>query len=157
MLSPSNKKNVSFVSISRSRSLTAFFSLSFAGFLLLSLFLCLTLALYSKLVDMTINVRIQRRFPLSAFVFIDSLVVSASQDAGDYAISRQNNLELHLGCHTCLLSYFTLAYLWCGRTVGRAYGHVITKFSPMGSLPHFLTHGTSRARAPLIMSVSLIP
>ena len=157
MLSPSNKKNVSFVSISRSRSLTAFFSLSFAGFLLLSLFLCLTLALYSKLVDMTINVRIQRQFPLSAFVFIDSLVVSASQDAGDYAISRQNNLELHLGCHTCLLSYFTLAYLWCGRTVGRAYGHVITKFSRMGSLPHFLTHGTSRARAPLIMSVSLIP
>ena len=157
MLSPSNKKSVSFVSISRSRSLTAFFSLSFAGFLLLSLFLCLTLALYSKLVDMTINVRIQRRFPLSAFVFIDSLVVSASQDAGDYAISRQNNLELHLGCHTCLLSYFTLAYLWCGRTVGRAYGHVITKFSRMGSLPHFLTHGTSRARAPLIMSVSLIP
>ena len=30
-----------------------------------------------------------------------SLVVSASQDAGGYAISRQNNLELHLGCHTC--------------------------------------------------------
>ena len=34
------------------------------------------------------------------FVFIDSLVVSALQDAGGYAISRQNNLELHLGCHT---------------------------------------------------------
>ena len=29
------------------------------------------------------------------------------------------------------------------------YGHVIMKFSRMGSLPHFLTHGTSRARAPL--------
>ena len=33
------------------------------------------------------------------------------------------------------------------------YGHVITKFSRMGSLPHFLTHGAplraSRARAPL--------
>ena len=27
------------------------------------------------------------------------------------------------------------------------YGHVIMKFSRMGSLPHFLTHGTSRARA----------
>ena len=28
------------------------------------------------------------------------------------------------------------------RTVGRAvYGHVITKFSRMGSLPHFVTHG----------------
>ena len=34
-----------------------------------SLFLCLTLALYSKLVGMTINVRIQRQFPVSAFVF----------------------------------------------------------------------------------------
>ena len=28
------------------------------------------------------------------------------------------------------------------RTVGRSvYGHVITKFSRMGSLPHFFTHG----------------
>ena len=38
--------------------------------------------------------------------------------------------------------YFTLVCLWCGRTVGRSvYGHVITKFSTMGSLPPFLTHG----------------
>ena len=59
------------------------------------------------------------QFPLSVFVFIDSLVVSALQDAGGYAISYQNNLELHLGCHTCLLIYFTLACLWCGRTGGR--------------------------------------
>ena len=33
------------------------------------------------------------------------------------------------------------------------YGHVITKFSRIGSLPHFFTHGAplraSRARAPL--------
>ena len=56
---------------------------------------------------MTINLslillttRIQKQFPLSVFVFIDSFVVSALQDAGGYAISRQNNLELHLGCHT---------------------------------------------------------
>ena len=39
------------------------------------------------------------------------------------------------------------------RTDGRAGGHVITKFSRMGSLPHFVTHGAplraSRARAPL--------
>ena len=42
--------------------------------------------LYSKFVDMTINLslilqttRIQKQFPLSVFVFIDSLVVSASQ------------------------------------------------------------------------------
>ena len=66
---------------------------------LLSLFLCLSLALYSKFVDMTINLRLilwttrmQKQFPLSVLVFIDSLVVSASQDAVGYAISRQNNL-----------------------------------------------------------------
>ena len=40
-------------------------------------------------------------FSLSVFVFIDSFVVSALQDAGGYEISRQNNLELHLGCRTC--------------------------------------------------------
>ena len=34
-----------------------------------------------------------------------------------------------------------------GRAVGRAvYGHVIAKFSRMGSLPHILTHG-----APLLI------
>ena len=44
--------------------------------------------------------RIQKQFPLYVFVFIDSLVVSSLQDAGGYAISRQNNLELHLGCLT---------------------------------------------------------
>ena len=76
--------------------------------------------------------------------------------------------KIILSC--CWLSYFTLVYLWCGRTVGRsvacsssrrsdsgeqcevkrstkkikareeAYGHVITKISRMGRLPTFLTH-----------------
>ena len=50
--------------------------------------------------------------------------------------------------------------LWCGRTVARAggqsvYGHVITKFSWMGRLLHFLTHGAPlhalQARAPLLV------
>ena len=41
------------------------------------------------------------KFQLFIFFFIDSLVASASRDAGDYVISRRNNLELHLGCHTC--------------------------------------------------------
>ena len=120
---------------------------------LLSLFLCLSLALYSKFVDMTIKLsclilettRIQKQFPLSVFVFIDSLVVSTLQHAGGYAIFLQKSLQLHLGCHTCWLSYFTLVCLWCGRTVGRAsgwtYGHVITKFCRIGRLLHFLTHG----------------
>ena len=48
------------------------------------------------------------------FVFIDSLIVSASQVAGDHENSRQKKLELHLGCHTCSLTYW------------RAYGHVKT-------------------------------
>ena len=51
---------------------------------------------------MTINLRLilkkQKQFSLSIFVFIDSLVVSASQDAGGYVISHQKNIELHLGC-----------------------------------------------------------
>ena len=87
------------------------------------------------------------QFSLSVFVFIDCFVVSALQDAGGCAISRQNNLELHLGCHTCWSSYFTLVYLWCRWTVSRVvYGHVITKFSRMVRLLHFLTHGALLAR-----------
>ena len=62
----------------------------------------------------------QIQFPLSLFVFIDSFVVSVLQDAGGYAISRENNLELHLGYHTCWLSYLTLVCLWCVRTFSRA-------------------------------------
>ena len=126
--------------ISRSSSLSLFFSLRFAG--LSPPFF----SLYSEVVDMTINLslivkttRTHKQFPLSVFVFIDSLVVSASQDAGGYAISHQNNLELQLVCHTCWLSYFTLVHLWCRRTVGWAYGHVITKISRIDKLPNFLT------------------
>ena len=119
----SNKKVSPLFFISLSRSLSPFFSLSFAG---LPLFLCLSLALYSKFVDMTINlslilwkIRIQKQFLLSSFVFIDPAAPSALQDVGGYAISRQNNIELHLCCHTCWLSYFTLVCLWCGWTVRR--------------------------------------
>ena len=88
---------------------------------------------------------VELRWPVAHFIFslysiYDSLAVSASQDAGGYAISRQNNRELQLGCHTCWLSYFTLECLWYGRTVGRMYGHVITKTSRQGRLPNFLTH-----------------
>ena len=59
-------------------------------------FLCLSLSLHSKSVDIKIKLslilnttRIQTQFPLSVFVFIDSLVVSASKDADGHAISRQ--------------------------------------------------------------------
>ena len=64
------------------------------------LFLCLSLALCSKFVDMTINLslilwttRIQKRFPLSVFVFTDSLVVSALQDAVAMRFPSKINLS----------------------------------------------------------------
>ena len=84
------------------------------------------------------------RFPFS---YLLTLWLSASQDAGGYTISRRNILELHLGCHTCWLSYFTLVCLWFGRTVGRAYGHVISKISRMGRLTHFFRYGATLWRA----------
>ena len=64
----------------------------------------------------------------SEYQYIDThyvwppVVVSTSQDADGYAISRQNNLELHLGYHTCS-SYFASVCLWCGRT---ADGRTVT-------------------------------
>ena len=74
----------------------------------------------------------QKQFPLSVIVFIDSLAVSALQDApGSYAISCQNNLELHLGCHWLPYLSTELFYIGLpvvrtgGRADGRAYGHVI--------------------------------
>ena len=51
----SNKKMSPLFFISRSRSLSHFFSLSFAGLPPTSSFLCLFLVLYSEFVDMTIN------------------------------------------------------------------------------------------------------
>ena len=110
---------------SHSRSLSLSFSLSFAGlYCLIYLFLCLSLALYSKFVRVNLSLIlwttwIQKQFPFSVFIVIDSLVVSALQDAGGYAITRQNDLGLHLGCHTFWLSLFTLVCLWCGQTVGQ--------------------------------------
>ena len=82
----------------------------------------------------------QKQFPLSGFVFIDSLVASALQDVGSYAISRQNSLDLHLGSLYLLIELFHIG-MPVVRTDGRAYGHAITKFSRMGRLPYFLTHG----------------
>ena len=73
---------------------------------LLSLFLCLSLYLFSKFLDMTINLnliiwttQIQKHFLLSVFVFIDSFLVSASQDAGGHTLSLQNNLTFSIGLH----------------------------------------------------------
>ena len=98
--------------ISRSSSLSLFFSLSFAGLsttLSLSLsFLFSIFQICGQLIDDTDTETI------SAFHF-RLYWPTALQDADGYAISRPNNLELHLGCHTCWLSYFTVVCLWCRR------------------------------------------
>ena len=68
------------------------------------------------------------------------------------------NLELHFGCHTCWLNYFTLVCLWCGRTVGRAGGRCTVTWLPIFlgwivyhiSLPMVLRCARSRTRAPLL-------
>ena len=62
------------------------------------------------------------------------------KDAGGYAISRQNNLELYLGCHTCWLSYFTLVCLWCGWTVVQAVGRcmVMWLLNFLGWIDYFI-------------------
>ena len=59
-------------------SLSAPFLVELRSVALLSLFLCLSFSLYSKFVDMTINLSLilkttwkQKHFPLSVFVFID--------------------------------------------------------------------------------------
>ena len=59
---------------------------------LLSLFFCLSLSLYSMTINLSLildkkKTRIQKHFPLFVFVFIDSLAVSASQDAGGHTLS----------------------------------------------------------------------
>ena len=87
---------------------------------------------------MTINLslilkttRIQKHFPL--FVFIDSLVVSASQDAGGHTLSRQNNLTFGIGLHVVGV-----------RTVVRTLRH--NQIFWIDSLPNFLTHGSPLTR-----------
>ena len=67
--------------------------------------------------------RIQKQFPLSVFFVIDSLIVSASQDAGGYAIFRENNLELLLGYRLNELFYIGMPVVRTdGRAVGRSVG-----------------------------------
>ena len=83
------------------------------------------------------------RFPFSAFRFrlywLFCAVRYALQDAGGYAISRQNNLELHLGCHTWWLSYLhRYAFGADGRSLGRSTVSLLPNF--LGWID-FLTHG----------------
>ena len=144
---------------SNKKCLLCFFSLAPALFLielrwpvaLLSLFLCLSVSLYSKFLGMTINLslyfrqhgQIQKHFPLSVFVFLDSLVVFASQDAG--ARPRQtDNL-------TFINNYHRLTCSGC--TDGGRSGVMGRAIRPGHGFPICLTHGAplrARERAPLL-------
>ena len=102
---PTKKCLLSFLSLALdlSRPLSRWASLACRP---LSLFVCLSLALYSKFVD-----------------FIDSLVVSASQDAGGNEISRQNNLSyiwVAIPVEWVILHWYACGA--DGRSVGRSVG-----------------------------------
>ena len=102
---PTNKCVLWFF-ISRSKSLSPFLLLSFAGLPpTFSFSLSFSCSIFQigghddlSMLNTLDNTDTET---ISAFVFIDSFVVSALQDTSGYAIFRQNNLELHLGCHTC--------------------------------------------------------
>ena len=90
---------------------------------LLSLFLCISISLYSKFVDMKTNLKLNTldntdTETFSAFRFRLYWLFSCLcfTRRGWPCNSRHNNLKLHLGCHTCWLSYFISVCLWCGRT-----------------------------------------
>ena len=75
------------------------------------------------------------------FVFIDSLIVSASQDAGGHAISRQKNLRVAFG-----LSYLLIESFYIGMSVVRTDVRLRDyksqpKFLGYIRQPNLLTHG----------------
>ena len=115
----SNRKNVSFV-FYLSLCLSLLFSLSFAGLSPTFSFSLSPSSLYSKFVDMTINLslilsrtRIQKKFRL--YWLFSWLCFTRREWLCDF---RQKNLKLPYLCVDWVI--FTLVYLWWGRMVGRA-------------------------------------
>ena len=87
--------------------------------------------------------QIQKHFPLSVFVFLDSLVVFASQDAG--ALPRQTDYL------TFINNYHRLTCSGC--TDGGRSGVMGRAIRPGHGFPICLTHGAplrARERAPLL-------
>ena len=119
----------------------------------LSLFLCLSLALYSKFVDMAIylshvnNLDNTDTETISAFRFrlywlFCCLCFTRRRTLCDFPPKWP---RIAFGLPYLLIELFYIGMpvvrtdgLWGARSV---YGHVITKFSRMGGLLHFLTHG----------------
>ena len=80
----------------------------------------------------------------------------------EYLISRILKLLLVLSkrayfpriavSHKCF-SVIPVVFPWCGRTDGRAYGHVITELSRMNGLPNFPRNGALLARSAIIVVI----
>ena len=80
-------------------------------------FLCLSLSLYSKFVDMTINLRLILNQTIFAFRFHIYCLFSwlSFTKRGWLCDFPPKEHRVTFGLPTCRLSYFTLVYLWCGR------------------------------------------
>ena len=115
---------------------------------LLSPFLCLFLALYSKFVDMTIKLSKLNTLDntdietISAFRFrlywlFSGLLFTRGRWLCDFLPKYP---RVAFGLPSLLIELFYVG-VPVVRTDGWAYAHVITKFSRMGGLLHFLIHG----------------
>ena len=88
-------------------------TMKFSGFspdeIHLLCFQSLTLVLSFSVIHVSVNIKnnIEKDTTL---LLISSLKVWAAM-----RFPSKQNLELHFGCHTCWLSYFTLVCLWCRR------------------------------------------
>ena len=103
--------------ISRSRSLSPYFSLSFAG---LPPTLSYSLSFSCSIFQICGH---DSYSELNTLENTDTETISPFRLFSCLCFTRRGWLyELHLGCHTCLLSYFTLVCLSCGRTVVRSVG-----------------------------------
>ena len=109
----SDKKMALLFLISRSSSLSRFF------FRWASL-TCRLLSLFLYIPNLWTWINTDDIETISAFCFPFSSLLFG------FAISRQNNFEMYLGCHTFWLSYFTLVCLWCGRRGGRVGWRTLT-------------------------------
>ena len=119
---------------------------------------CLTAALNfhvflsTKFVSFVFNHSLYKLFLLNNVEKDTTLLLFfLSKNPGGHAISFQIKPWVEFGLPYLLIELFYIGMPVArtdGRVGGRSvYGHVITKFSRMGSLPHFFTHGATM-RAP---------
>ena len=113
------------------RSLSIFFSLSFAGlppdFSFSLSFSCsiFQICRHDIILILFLDNKDTFLFPVSSLLTLCLSLLYKTWARVAMPFFRQNNLELYLGWHSCWLSYFTLVCPWCGRTVGRAGGRMV--------------------------------